>query len=119
MPSYVLLLNYTDAGIQNIKFLPQHVAALRRAVESAGGRMPHIYVTMGQYDLVAAIEAPSDQVCASIALGLCSVGNFRSTTLKAFGEDELPTVVEGLPSLQDEFSRIFGRFHLNPGMADG
>ena len=110
MPSYVLLVNYTDEGMRNIKYLPQHVRAFRQAVEAVGGRVPHVYLTMGQYDLVAIIEAPSDQVCVSISLGLSSLGNVRSTTLKAFGEDELTDVVENIPSLEDEFARILRGF---------
>ena len=110
MPSYILLLNYTDEGMSNIRYLPQHVNAFRQAVESAGGRMPHIYLTMGQYDLVAIIEAPSDQDCMSIALGLSSLGNVRSTTLKAFSEEDLTNVVENIPSLEDEFTRILTEF---------
>ena len=115
MPSYILLLNYTDEGMGNIKYLPQHVSALRQAVEAAGGRIPNMYLTMGQYDLIAIIEAPSDQACVSISLGLSSLGNFRSTTLKAFSEDELTDVVENIPSLDDAFSRILGEFRRSPG----
>ena len=114
MPSYVLLLNYTDEGMGNIKYLPQHVSALRQAVESAGGHIPHLCLTMGQYDLVAIIEAPSDQACVSIALGLSSLGNFRSTTLKAFTEEELIDIVDNIPSLDDAFSRILGGFRSPP-----
>jgi uncharacterized protein with GYD domain len=90
----------------NVKYLPEHIVAFRQAVEAAGGRMPHVYLTMGHYDLVAIVEAPSDQICASISLGFCSLGNLRSETLKAFGEDELLQVVDDVPSLGDEFSRI-------------
>ena len=61
---------------------------------------------MGQYDLIAIIEAPSDDTCVSITLGLCSLGNLRSTTLKAFGEDELTAIVDQVPSLEDEFARL-------------
>ncbi|MCE2462977.1 MAG: GYD domain-containing protein [Dehalococcoidia bacterium] len=114
MPSYVLLLNYTDEGMSNIKYLSQHVSALRQAVEAAGGHMPHISLTMGQYDLIAIIEAPSDQACVSISLGLSSLGNFRSTTLKAFTEDELINIVDNIPSLDDAFSRILGGFRSPP-----
>lgn len=110
MPTYVLLLTYTDQGMRNIKYLPQHASALRQAVEAAGGQMPHIYLTLGQYDLVAIVEALSDQACVSIALALCSVGNVRSTTMKAFGEEDLPQVVENIPSLEDEFTKILSEF---------
>ena len=109
MPSYVLLLKYTDEGMQNIKYLPQHISALRQAVEAAGGHLPHVCLTMGQYDLVALIEAPTDQSCASIVLALCSVGNVRSTTLRAFKEEELPELAASLPSLEDDFSRILNQ----------
>ena len=64
----------TDEGMRNIKYSPQHVQALRQAVEGAGGRMPHIYLTMGQYDLIAVIEAPSDDTCVSITPGFVQPG---------------------------------------------
>ena len=110
MPTYILLMNYTDQGMRNIKYMPQHVIALRQAVEAAGGMMPHIYLTLGQYDLVAIVEAPSDQACVSISLALSSLGNVRSTTMKAFGEDDLPEVVQNIPSLEDEISKILTDF---------
>ncbi|MCE2465936.1 MAG: GYD domain-containing protein [Dehalococcoidia bacterium] len=110
MPSYVLLLNYTDEGMRNIKYLPQHVNAFRQAIEIAGGHLSNVFLTMGQFDMVAVAEAASDEVCASIALGLSSLGNVRCTTLKAFGETDLPHIVENIPSLEDEFSRILKEF---------
>ena len=106
MPSYVLLLNYTDKGIQNAKYMPQHINAFRQAVEAAGGKMPQVYLTMGAFDVVAVIEAPSDETCLSIVLTLASVGNVRSTTLRAFPENDIPEAVRGVPSLEDDFSRI-------------
>ena len=106
MPSYVLLLNYTDTGIQNVKYMPLHISAFRQAVETAGGKMPQVYLTMGAFDVVAVIDAPSDEVCLSIVLTLASVGNVRSTTLRAFSEEDIPNVVRGIPSLEDDFTRI-------------
>lgn len=72
--------------------------------------MLHVYLTLGEYDLVATIEAPSDEVCVSISLALGSLGNLRSTTLKAFREKDLPHIVEGIPSLEDEFNRMLRGF---------
>ena len=106
MPRYILLLNYTDEGIQNIRYLKQHIIAFRKVAEAAGGSMPQVYLTMGPYDLIAVIEAPSDQACVSMALTMCSVGNVRSTTLKAFTEEEITEVVENIPALEEDFSRI-------------
>ncbi len=113
MPSYVLLLNYTDKGIQNAKYMPQHISAFRQVIEAAGGKMPQAFLTMGAFDMVALIEAPSDEACLSIVLTLASVGNVRSTTLRAFPENDIPEAVRGIPSLEDDFSRILD--YINPG----
>ena len=42
---------------------------------------------MGQYDLVAVLEAPNDETLAKIALAQSMLGVFRSTeTMRAFTE---------------------------------
>ena len=110
MSKYVLLLSYTDQGIRNVRYLGEHVRAFRQAVEEAGGHLTQIYMTLGSVDFVAVLEAPTDEACASIALSLGSVGNFRTTTLKAFGEDELGTISDRIPSLEDEMARVLNEF---------
>jgi len=109
--TYVLLLNYTEEGMRNIKYLPDHASAIRQAVEAGGGRMPLIYLVMGQYDLMAIIEAPSDEACASISLAVCSAGNLRSNTMKVFGEEDFDALVKNISSLEDEFTRILSQFN--------
>ena len=80
-------------------------------MEAAGGRLPNIYLTMGQYDLVGILEAPDDQTCASIALGLSSLGNVRSTTPQGLPpRTSCPRSWTASPSLEDEFSRILQEF---------
>ncbi len=59
--------------------------------------MKAIYLTMGAYDLVAIIEAPSDQAAARFALTMGALGNVRTTTLKAFTESEFSDIVQSLP----------------------
>ncbi len=97
MPTYVLLSNFTDQGIRNIKEAPQRLKAARKAVEAAGGKFSQHYLTMGQYDLVTIIEAPSDEAFATFALALGSQGNVRTTSLKAFTEEEFGRIVASIP----------------------
>ncbi len=52
---------------------------------------------MGEYDLIATVEAEKDDAVARFALALGSIGNVRSTTLKAFTEQEYRNIVETLP----------------------
>ena len=62
-----------------------------------GAEMTDLYLTMGEYDLVAIVEAPSDDAVAKFALALGSLGNVRTKTLKAFSEDQFREIVQSLP----------------------
>ncbi len=97
MGTYIALINYTDQGIRNIKDSPSRAEAARQAIRDMGGDMKALYLTMGTYDLIAIIEAPSDEVAAKFVLGLGLLGNVRTTTLKAFTEAEFRDIVAGLP----------------------
>ncbi len=59
--------------------------------------MTGLYLTMGAYDLIVILEAPSDEVVAKFVLTLGALGNVRTTTLKAFTEAEFGEIVAGLP----------------------
>jgi uncharacterized protein with GYD domain len=52
---------------------------------------------MGEYDYAAITEAPSDEVAATFALALGSLGNVRTTTLRAFTKEEFAQMVKKLP----------------------
>ena len=96
MASYIILINYTEQGIRNIKDSPQRADAARQALRDMGGDMKELYLTMGAYDLVAVAEAPSDDVMAKFALTVGSLGNVRTTTLRAFSEAEYRSIVGSL-----------------------
>ena len=97
MPRYIILLKMTDQGIRAVKDLPKRVANARQAVEKAGGKWVDWNLTMGEYDAVATAEMPSDEVAVTIAMAIGSLGNVRTTTLKAFSESEMIKIVGKLP----------------------
>jgi uncharacterized protein with GYD domain len=97
MPMYITLLQYTAKGIESIKQSPGRVDAARQAFRQAGADFKALYLTMGQYDLVALIEAPNDEAMARAGLALGSQGNVRTQTMRAFTEDEFKKIVGGLP----------------------
>jgi len=97
MPHYIILLNWTDQGIKAVKDSPKRAAAARAAVEKAGGKWLSFYYTLGQYDMVAIIEVPNDEVAMSLLLAVGSLGAVRSTTLKAFPEAEAAKIIGRLP----------------------
>ncbi len=96
MATYISLINYTDQGIRSIKESPKRVDAARELVKKMGGELRQLYLTMGAYDLIAVVEAPSDDVMASFSLALGSAGNVRTTTLKAFPEADYRRIVAAL-----------------------
>ena len=97
MGTYIGLINYTDQGIRNIKDSPKRAEAARKALQDLGGDMKELYLTMGGYDLVVILEAPSDEVIAKFVMTLGAQGNVRTTTLKAFTESEFKEIIAGMP----------------------
>jgi uncharacterized protein with GYD domain len=97
MPSYLVLANWTEKGIQEVKSSPQRLESAKQAIKAAGGRLVYFYMTMGQYDLAFVVELPDDDAAARVLLGIGSQGNIRTTTLKAFTEDQYRTVIASAP----------------------
>jgi uncharacterized protein with GYD domain len=97
MPTYISLLRYTQQGISAAKNAPARIDAAKEAYRKAGGEFKAIYLTLGQYDLVAIAEMPNDEAVAQIALVLASQGNVRSETFRAFTEAEFRKIAASLP----------------------
>ncbi len=96
MVTYVMLLNWTDQGIRNVKDSPKRLDAVKKLAKEMGGEVKSFYMTLGVYDVVLIVEMPNNDKLASFALKLGSLGNMRSTTLKAFPEDDYRRIMAGL-----------------------
>lgn len=93
MPTYVALLNWTEQGIRNYKETAKRADSFGAAAQKLGAKLLNIYWTVGPYDLVAIIEAPDDESVTATLLQLGGVGNVRSTTLRAFGREEMDRII--------------------------
>jgi uncharacterized protein with GYD domain len=96
MPTYVSLVRYTDQGIRTIKESPARLDLAKKAFQAAGGELKQFYLAMGKYDIVIVAEAPNDEVAATVTLGLGSMGNVRTETLRVFTESEFRNIVGSL-----------------------
>jgi uncharacterized protein with GYD domain len=97
MPVYVTLLNWTDQGIRNVREAVQRVdSGVQVAEQKYGVRLREIYWTVGPYDYVGLWEAPDEQSMTAFMLELGSLGNVRSTTLRAYDHDEMGGLLERL-----------------------
>jgi len=93
MPTYIVLWNWTDQGIRNVKEAPERVEAFRQAIEKLGGKLESLYYTMGEFDGMARIDAPSDEAWMKIAYSLGRSGNVRTRTLKALSASEAAKLI--------------------------
>ncbi len=96
MPTYIMLGNWTDQGAQKVKDSPRRVDAAKRSLADMGGEVKALYMTMGDYDLVAIYEAPDDAVAARFTLLLGQLGAVRTRTMKAFPEAAFREIIASL-----------------------
>jgi uncharacterized protein with GYD domain len=97
MAGFIYLMKLTDQGAKAIKEAPARIEAGIKGFEAMGGKVTGFYVLMGEYDYAAIGEAPSDAVAATFALALSSLGNLRTTTVRAFTREEFAGMVQKLP----------------------
>jgi len=93
MASYLVLWNWTEQGIRNFKDSPKRVDAFKQLVEKNGGKVVQFLYTLGKYDGAVLVEAPSDEAFLKTALSIGSLGNVRTTTLKAWTASEAAKVI--------------------------
>ena len=92
---YIMLMRFTDQGIRNAKDTTRRADAAKGEAERIGGKLT-IYWTFGEYDAVCILEAPNDEAAMEFGLKVGSLGNVRTTTLRAFTEEEIARVVNKL-----------------------
>ncbi len=97
MPTYITLYKWTEQGIKNIKESPARIETSIKAAEAMGGKLLGVYVTMGEYDLVALSEWPNDEAAAGMVLAQAVLGNVRTTTMRAFTKAEFASIVKKMP----------------------
>lgn len=96
MAQYVVLVRFTEHGLQGIKDGPARLEQAREDFRAEGAELKEFFLTMGQYDSVAIIEAPDDQTMAKLSLRIGARGNTHSETLRAFTADEYREIVSSI-----------------------
>jgi uncharacterized protein with GYD domain len=93
MVTYVVLSNFTDHGIRNVKDSPKRADAFREMAKTFGVTVKEILWTEGRYDVVTILEAQDDSAAMSLSLSLSALGNVRTETLRAFSASEMTKIV--------------------------
>jgi len=75
MPTYITQGRYTREAIKGMIVKPEDRAeAISRLVSKAGARLVCYYLTFGEYDFLAIIEAPGDMQMAAALLAAAGGG---------------------------------------------
>ena len=93
MAQFVVLAGFTDQGIRKVKETVSRAEAFKEMAKKSGVTVKDMYWTLGRYDVIAICEAPDDEAATALSLSVCSRGNVRSPTLRAFSFDEMKTIL--------------------------
>jgi uncharacterized protein with GYD domain len=89
----ILLVNFTDQGIRNIKDSPQRANAFRELCKKNNVRVRDIFWTMGRYDLLGVLEG-DDEAIAAVTLTVGKLGNVRTETLRAMDAETFQRILQ-------------------------
>jgi uncharacterized protein with GYD domain len=95
MPTYVSLLDFTDQGIRTVRETIQRADSAAELANKHGGSL-QLYWTVGPHDLIGILEAPDDESATAFLLEAGSLGNVRTTTLRAYDREEMSRIIERL-----------------------
>src|SRR6478752_4925324 len=70
MAIYIMLATFTDQGIRKVSDSPKRTDAFKEMAKKCGATVRDAFWTLGEYDMVAIVEAPDD--ISMTALGLSS-----------------------------------------------
>jgi len=93
MATYIMLGNFTERGIRNIKDTAKRASAMQATAKKMGITVKNVYWTLGQYDVAVVYEAPNDAAMTALALSIGAQGNVRTQILPAFTEKEIAPIV--------------------------
>jgi len=97
MATVIVLVNFTDQGIRNIKQTTERAKAATAAAEKLGIKVKDIYWTLGRYNAVLIADASDAEAVTAWALGTGSLGNIRTQTMRAFSAEEMRRILAKIP----------------------
>jgi uncharacterized protein with GYD domain len=93
MQTYILLVNFTDQGMRNIKDTVSRAHAFEAMAKKSGANLKVLCWTIGRYDVVAVFEAPDDESATALSFSASSLGNTRAEILRAFSFEEMGKIL--------------------------
>jgi len=89
METYIVLMEMTSKGLDEIEKVPDFVDSFENKVKKLGGEFKGFYKVMGETDYVTIFEAPNSKVGLALVIVLGKTGYFSTLTLKAYSMSEM------------------------------
>ena len=93
MATYIVLVDFTEQGIRNIRESPARAETLAKLSQRLGAKVQNIFWTSGSHDGVLIVDAPDAATVAKLTLSIGRQGNVRTETLRAFGRSEIESII--------------------------
>jgi uncharacterized protein with GYD domain len=96
--TYLVLGNFTEQGLHKVKDTVKRTKAYQAMAKKCGCTVKDTYWLLGQYDMIALVEAPNDAAITALQLSAGSLGNFRAQTHRAFSAKEIESILSKMVS---------------------
>jgi uncharacterized protein with GYD domain len=93
MATYIVLGHFTEQGIRTINDTVKRSEAFKELAKTVGATAKDLFWTIGQYDVVAIVDAPNDEAITLLGLKMGKLGNIRTETLRAFSRTEMEGIL--------------------------
>jgi uncharacterized protein with GYD domain len=95
VPKYLVEASYTPEGLQGLMRdkASGRGAAVKKAVESLGGKSEHTYFAFGGSDVFVIVDLPDNVSAAALALAVGSTGLVRTKTIPLLTIEEVDQAI--------------------------
>lgn len=102
MATYVVLYQFTPDGAKNIRDSIKRAGRIRQDNARVGFKIREVFWLQGSYDMMALVEAPSEEAMMGAMLNVVGAGNVTSTTMRAFDALEMSRILAKTLPLHDD-----------------
>ncbi len=95
MATYLVLGNFTDQGIRNVKDSPKRANDFKTMAEGLGVKVEGLYWATGNHDVVVLLSG-SEEAVASSLLSVAALGNIRTQTHRLYVSDEMTGLIQAM-----------------------
>jgi uncharacterized protein with GYD domain len=88
MAYYILLSNLTDEGWKTVKEKPERIKEVNKELQAFNVQVISQYATLGPYDFMSIVEAPSNETIARVSIELGSRGTIKILSMAAISIDD-------------------------------